>query len=55
MLRNTVYRNICFRDKGSYENVSELETIIKSKFIDTGVCIGNPALKGRRSTVEVSR
>ena len=44
----------CWREKGSYGSVSELETIIKSKFINTAICLGNPALKGRRSTVKVS-
>ena len=44
-----------WREKGSYEDVSELESIIKSKFSDTAVCVGNPALSGSYSAVEVSK
>ena len=35
--------------------MSELERIIKTQFSDTVVCVGNPALAGSRSAVEVSK
>ena len=42
-----------FREKGFYTTIEGLDSIIRSRFCGTGVCVGNPALKGSRAAVEV--
>ena len=40
-------------ERGFYNNIEELDVVIRSKFSGTAVCVGNPALRGGRLAVEV--
>ena len=42
-----------FSEAGFYKSFEELENIIKSKFSDTVVCVGNPLLRAVHSAMKV--
>ena len=44
---------LSFSERGFYNNIEELDVVIRSKFSGTAVCVGNPALRGGRLAVEV--
>ena len=44
---------LSFSERGFYNNIEELDVVIRSKFSGTAVCVGNPALRGGGLAVEV--